>query len=165
MPLNDSCPQFLFSHISDTFVLHFYEPSERDHQRKDVLWPFVFPLRILLSNYCPINPTYVSTLRTHLALMSVDAFCSQSASLSDRIKRLLLPLPSSSSSCFNGLQTSPCFFYLRRSKCRWWNGKIKRKRRLTPDGILRKAHSIKINPLILKQSFSLASFLLLLFVA
>lgn len=43
-------------------------------KEKDVLWPFVFPLRILLSNYCPINPTYVRTLRTHLATMSVDAF-------------------------------------------------------------------------------------------
>lgn len=101
-------------------------------------------LRVVLSNYCPINPPRTDMQATSRVCRLMTLFCSQSASLSD------------GSSPLKGLHflVLYLFAFFHFSAARRWRGNKHQARGawhqlLSP----RKAHSIKINPLILNNPF------------
>lgn len=141
MPLNDSCPNFIF-HISDTFVLHFYEPCGRDHQRERcaLVVRLLFASRVikLLSNKSASNwhPRYLK------GMSADDAFLQP---ICVTLRRII---------SFKRITLFRVVFVCVLSQLDDGGGNKHQARGawhqlLSPT----KAHSIKINPLILNNPF------------
>lgn len=61
----------------------FMSPADVIIKGRDVRLPFGSFLRVVLSNYCPINPPRTGMHATSRVCRLMTLFCSQSASLSD----------------------------------------------------------------------------------